>query len=55
LQQMGVARISLGPGFLKYAVKAMKELAIKLQNHEGLADVTGNTITSEYLKHLVLN
>lgn len=55
LQQMGVARISLGPGFLKYAVKAMKELAVKLQNHEGLADVAGNTITSEYLKHLVLN
>jgi 2-methylisocitrate lyase-like PEP mutase family enzyme len=55
LQQMGVARVSLGPGFFKYAVKAMQELAIKLQKNEGLADVAGNTITSEYLKRLVQN
>ena len=53
LEQMGVARMSLGPGFFKYAVKAMHELAIKLQKNEGLEDVTSNTITSEYLKRLV--
>jgi len=53
LQQMGVARVSLGPGFFKYAVKAMQELAIKLQNNEGTKDVTNNTVTSEYLKRLV--
>jgi 2-methylisocitrate lyase-like PEP mutase family enzyme len=55
LQQMGVARVSLGPGFLKYSIKAMKGLAIKLQRYEGLEDITGNDITSDYLKHLVEN
>jgi 2-methylisocitrate lyase-like PEP mutase family enzyme len=53
LQEMGVARVSLGPGFFKYAIKAMKELAIKLQNNEGLEDVANNDITSDYLKRLV--
>jgi 2-methylisocitrate lyase-like PEP mutase family enzyme len=53
LQEIGVARISLGPSFLKYVIKGMKDLAIKLQNHDGLADITGNNITSDYLKHLV--
>ncbi len=53
LEEIGVARVSLGPSFLKYAVKAMKDLAIKLQSHEGLEDITTNDITSEYLKHLV--
>ncbi len=41
LQEMGVARVSLGPSFLKYAIKSMKDLAIKLQNHQGLTDITG--------------
>jgi 2-methylisocitrate lyase-like PEP mutase family enzyme len=53
LQEMGVARVSLGPGFFKYAIKAMKELAIKLQNNEGLEDVANNDVTSDYLKKLV--
>jgi 2-methylisocitrate lyase-like PEP mutase family enzyme len=53
LQQIGVARVSLGPSFLKYAIKAMKDLAIKLQNYDGLTAITGNDITSDYLKHLV--
>lgn len=53
LQDMGVARVSLGPGFLKHAIQAMKQLALKLQQHEGLADIAGNDITSDYLKHLV--
>ncbi len=55
LQQIGVTRVSLGPGFLKYAVKAMKDLAMKLQHNEGLEDVAGNDVTSDYLKHLVAN
>lgn len=54
LQTIGVTRVSLGPGFLKYAIKAMKDLAIKLQNYEGINNVTGNDITSEYLKKLVM-
>ena len=53
LQQIGVARVSLGPSFLKYAIKSMKDLAIKLQNYDGLEDITSNDVTSDYLKHLV--
>jgi len=53
LQQMGVARVSLGPSFLKYALKGMRDLAVKLQHHEGLEDITGNDISTDYLKHLV--
>lgn len=55
LQKIGIARVSLGPGFLKCGVKAMKDLALKLQHHEGITDVTGNDVTSDYLKYLVLN
>ena len=53
LHEIGVARISLGPSFLKYAIKSMKDLAIKLKNYEGLMEINSNDITSEYLKHLV--
>jgi 2-methylisocitrate lyase-like PEP mutase family enzyme len=53
LNEMGVARVSLGPSFLKIAIRAMKNLALKLQNFEGLTDITGNEITSAYVKHLV--
>jgi len=53
LNDMGVARVSLGPSFLKIAIKAMKGLALKLQNFEGLPDITENEITSVYLKNLV--
>ncbi len=53
LNEIGVARVSLGPSFLKIALKAMKNLALKLQNFEGLSDITGNEITSSYVKDLV--
>jgi 2-methylisocitrate lyase-like PEP mutase family enzyme len=53
LNEMGVARLSLGPSFLKIAIKAMRNLAVKLQNYEGLSDITENEITSAYLKALV--
>lgn len=53
LQEMGVARISLGPGFLKMAIRSMKNLAIKLKNLEGVTDIIENEITSPYLKGLV--
>lgn len=53
LNEMGVARVSLGPSFLKIALKAMKDIAVKLKNLEGLAEITGNDITSDYLKDLV--
>jgi len=53
LHEIGVKRISLGPGFLKIAVQSMKNLATKLQTHEGLEEITGNEITSDYLINLV--
>ena len=54
LEKIGVARVSLGPGFLRYAIKTMKELAIKLQHYKGIDEVTGNEITSDYFKKLVM-
>ncbi len=53
LQDMGVARLSLGPSFLKIAVRAMKNLAEALKNQQGLEDITGNEVTSDYLKQLI--
>jgi 2-methylisocitrate lyase-like PEP mutase family enzyme len=53
LQEIGVARVSLGPSFLKIAIKAMKQLAIKLKNYEGMNEIEGNDITTDYLKELV--
>src|SRR5688572_12363895 len=53
LREIGVARISLGPGFLKIAIRAMKQLALKLKNYEGLDEVIDNEISSEELKKLV--
>ncbi|MGH2647158.1 MAG: hypothetical protein ACRDE8_06305, partial [Ginsengibacter sp.] len=53
LNELGVGRVSLGPSFLKIAVRAMKELAANLKDYEGLASITGNEITSDYLKSLV--
>ena len=52
LQEMGVARVTLGPGFFKIAVKAMKDIASKLQNRQGVDEVISNDITSDYLKKL---
>jgi 2-methylisocitrate lyase-like PEP mutase family enzyme len=53
LQEIGVARLSLGPAFLKESIRAMKEMAADLLKYEGLETVTGNPVTSDYLKQLV--
>jgi 2-methylisocitrate lyase-like PEP mutase family enzyme len=53
LAALGVARLSLGPGFLKIAIRAMKQAALELRNGEGLRSVTENEISSDYLKKLV--
>lgn len=53
LKEIGVARVSLGPSFLKIAIKAMKKIAIKLKNYDGLPEIIENEITSDYLKDLV--
>ncbi len=53
LSKIGVTRVSLGPSFLKIAVRAMKDMAVKLKTFEGLAEITGNEVSSDYLKSLV--
>lgn len=53
LSEMGVARVSLGPSLLKIAIKAMQNVALKLQRHEGEDEITENEITTVYLKNLV--
>jgi 2-methylisocitrate lyase-like PEP mutase family enzyme len=55
MKDIGIARLSLGPGYLKIAVKAMKDLALKLKGHDGLTDVLENDVTSDHLKNLVKN
>ncbi len=55
LNEIGVTRVSVGPGFLKIAIQSMKTFAIKLKDYNGLADITENTITSDYLKSLIKN
>ncbi len=53
LNEMGVARVSLGPSFLKIAMRAMKDIAVKLKSLEGLSEITNNEISSDFLKNLV--
>lgn len=53
LSEMGAARVSLGPSLLKIAIKAMQNVALKLQRHEGEDEITENEITTVYLKNLV--
>ncbi len=53
LQKIGIARVSLGPGFLKKAIQSMKALAVQLQNLDGLDEIVNNDITTDYLKILV--
>lgn len=54
LKEIGLARISLGPGFLKYAFNSMKNIAEKLLIYRGMEDVTTNPITTDYLNKLIL-
>ena len=53
LKELGVSRVSLGPGFLKIAIKAMKNMAERLLHFEGLEEISANEMTSDYLKKLV--
>jgi len=53
LKTIGVARLSLGPGFLKTSINAMKNIAEKLLRDEGMQEVTDNPVTSAYLNTLI--
>lgn len=54
LQQLGVARLSLGPGYYRVAMKAMKELATELKEGNGMEIVQNNNLTGDYLKGLLV-
>lgn len=54
LQEAGVARLSLGPGFLKTAINALKATAAQLLHYEGMNEIVTNPVTSEYLANLIL-
>lgn len=53
LKEIGVARVSLGPGFLKYAINSLKDVANKLLNYQGMEEITNNPVTSDYLNKLI--
>lgn len=53
LEEIGVARVSLGPNYLKLALKTMKDTAIKLKDYDGLNEIINNDVTSDYVKKLV--
>ena len=53
LKEIGLARISLGPGFLKYAINSIKNIAQKLLNCEGMEEITTNPTTTDYLNKLI--
>jgi 2-methylisocitrate lyase-like PEP mutase family enzyme len=53
LKIIGVARLSLGPGFLKTSINAMKNIAEKLLHDEGMQEVADNPVTSAYLNTLI--
>jgi 2-methylisocitrate lyase-like PEP mutase family enzyme len=53
LKTIGVSRLSLGPGFLKTAINAMKNVAEKLLRDEGMYVQINNPITTAYLNELI--
>lgn len=55
LKRLGVARVSLGPGFLKVAVRSMKEAALHLMDYESQQEIANNPISTQYLRDLVLH
>ena len=53
LQALGIARVSLGPGFFKIAVNAMKDLAENLLHYDGVQQISNNPVTTSYLNTLI--
>lgn len=53
LKEIGVARLSLGPGLLKVAINAMKNVAERLLVCDGMNEVAQNPVSMDYLKNLI--
>lgn len=53
LQKIGVTRVSLGPGLLKVAVNAIKNISEKLLRYDGMEEIKQNPVTGAFLNQLV--
>lgn len=53
LAEIGVRRISIGGAYLKYALQAMKNLAAKLQDLDGLDDIFSVEINSDAINKII--
>ena len=53
LKKMGVARLSLGGNFIKFAINAMKNVAERLLIYEGMEEITTNPVTTDHLNKLI--
>ena len=54
LKDLGVARVSMGPGLMGIAVRAMKEAASRFKSLEGLDEITDNPVNISFLRKLAL-
>lgn len=55
LEEIGVARLSLGPGFLRIALRAMQEVAMDLKHGKNINRILENPLTSDYVRNRLLN
>ena len=53
LQKIGVARVSVGPGFLRTVIASMKDTAEKLLHYQGMEEFKHNPIATSYLSQLI--
>ena len=53
LKNIGLARVSLGPGVLKIAINAMKAIAEKLKQCNGMQELVDNPVTTAFLNNLI--
>jgi 2-methylisocitrate lyase-like PEP mutase family enzyme len=54
LQQLGIARLSLGPSLLKAAVTKMREVVVSLKNNEGYGSfINEDTISSAEIVKII--
>ena len=53
LEAIGISRLSLGPGFLKASLTAMKKVALELKNYSSYDSFTKDVMTSEEIVKLI--
>lgn len=53
LEDIGISRLSLGPGFLKASLTTMKKVAIELQNYTSYDSFTKDVMTSDEIVRMI--